>query len=368
MYVGSVSFVDNVPTSVPVKIFYDTGATQTLESKHALHFDTSSATGEYVTVQTSGPAESGCISVHLHHVILVSHIVSGSDVVGVMNTRPVEGVSVLLGNDLPRGKVIAEPDVVMGPVKSAETDKIEEEVSSRIPSCGVTQARASKMAKHTRASIKMDENQDEDGDPSIKIDDKDRDPSIKIEDQSVIDHDPLISIDHNIDKDQDGSLDTRIWRLRSDGNWRNRMKTQPGRRRRRESDHQVDRWNEDRWRRGTRIDEPRDNDACDDKDPHRDFCDHDRESRHDSDDHRVPTGRSDECHRMLERQDKEAKYRAEEESGKKVRKQQKVEAEKHETGVAIEHNRHEELDRMKEGQCVSHEREDHLKPETPDWP
>ena len=71
MSVGSLSSVDSVSTSVPVKILCDTRATQTLESKHTLHFDTSSATGESVTVQTSGLAESGCISDRLHHVNLV---------------------------------------------------------------------------------------------------------------------------------------------------------------------------------------------------------------------------------------------------------------------------------------------------------
>ena len=43
---GSVSSVDSVSTSVPVKILCDTGATQMSGSKHTLHFDTSSATGE----------------------------------------------------------------------------------------------------------------------------------------------------------------------------------------------------------------------------------------------------------------------------------------------------------------------------------
>ena len=162
-----MSSVDSVSTSVPVKILLDTRATQTLESNHILHFDTSSATGESVTVHTSGPAESGCISVPLHHAHLVLDTVSGSDPVGVKSTRPVGSVSMLSENDLAGGKVIAELEVVKEPVTSAKTDTMEKELSSVIPSCVVTQARASKMAEDTRASIEMDDKQDKDVDPSI---------------------------------------------------------------------------------------------------------------------------------------------------------------------------------------------------------
>ena len=118
--VGSVSFVDSLST-IPVKILRDTGATQTLLLKNTLPFDMSSATGESVIIQG---VEGGFINVPLHRVNLVSDIVSGSVVVGVMETLPAKGVSMLLGNDLAGGKVIAEPKVVMEPVTSAETEKL----------------------------------------------------------------------------------------------------------------------------------------------------------------------------------------------------------------------------------------------------
>ena len=149
--VGSVSLVDNISTSVSVKILRGIGATQTLMLKHTLPFGKSSATGKSIVVQG---IKGGFKKVPLHRINLVSDIVSGSVVVGVLNTLSVKGVSMLLGNELARGKEIAELDVVMEPVTSAETDKIEEEKSSVIPSCGVTQAQASTMAKDTRASIK----------------------------------------------------------------------------------------------------------------------------------------------------------------------------------------------------------------------
>ena len=70
-----------------------------------------------------------------------------------METLPAKGVSMLLGNDLAGGKVITEPKVVMEPVTSAETEKIEEEIPGVFPSCVVTRAQARKMAEDTRASI-----------------------------------------------------------------------------------------------------------------------------------------------------------------------------------------------------------------------
>ena len=182
----------------------------------------------------------------------------------------------LLGNDLSRGKVIAEPDVVMEPVTSAETDKIEEEISSVIPSCGVTQAQVSTMAKDKRASIKRKDIQERNQDPYNNNDDE-------------------------RDRDRYHGPNRSKWRHWSDGDWRNRKKTNIEPWRQSDSDHQDDRRDQDRECRGTWYDVcRRRKDACDDRGPHRDFCDDDEGSRRDSDDHHVPVNRSDQCHGMLE--------------------------------------------------------------------
>ena len=91
--VGSVSLVDSVSSSVPVMILRDTGATQTLMSKHTLPFGKSSASGKSIVIQG---IEGGFSKFPLHCVNLVSEVVSGSVVVGVLNTLPVKGVSMLL--------------------------------------------------------------------------------------------------------------------------------------------------------------------------------------------------------------------------------------------------------------------------------
>ena len=271
----------------------------------------------------------------------MSDIVSGSDVVGATNTRPVEGVSMLSKNYLAGGEVIAEPKVVMEPVMPAETNTFEEEIPSEILSCGVTQAQASKMAEDTGASIKTDNKQDKDGDLSTKRDDKDRDPSIKIEDQSVRDQDPSISIDLNRDKDQHGGPNKDKCSFRSDEGWCNRRETKPKRWMQSDNDHQEDRRGQDRKCHGTRSDEPHDDDGhgrkdtCDDKGPRRNFCDDDRGSRRDSDDQHMPIGRSDECLRMLERQHEQEKCREEEDFQEKMCKLEEKETEKHMTDVVI---------------------------------
>ena len=338
--VGSVSLVDSISTSVPVKILRDTGATQTLMSKRTLPFGKSSATGKSIVIQG---IEGGFRKVPLHRVNLVSDVVSGSVVVGVLNTLPVKGVSMLLGNDLARRKGIAEPDVVMEPVTSAETDKIEEEKSSVIPSCGVTQAQASTTAKDTRASIKWKDIRERDQDPSNNNDGKQ-------------------------EKGRYRGPNRSQWHFRSEGDWRNRKKTSTECQGRSNNDRRDDRRDVDRWRHGTPNGEPyndvgrRQNDACNDRGPHREFCDDDGRSRRDSDDQHVPTDRSDECHRMRRRQQEEIRCE-EEENREKLHKLDAIAVENHETGVEIDENRHDEIDEIRD--CAV--RKECPKPETPDW-
>ena len=343
--VGSVSLMDSVSTSVSVKILRDTGATQTLMSKHTLPFGKSSATGKSIVIQG---IEGGFKKVPLHRVNLVSDIVSGSVVVGVLNTLPVKGVSMLLGNDLAGGKVIAESDVVIEPVTSAETDKFEEEISNVIPSCGVTQAQASTMAEDTRASSKWKDIREWDQDPSNNNDGK-------------------------RDRDRYRGPNRSKWHFRSDGDWRNKKKTSTERQGRSNNDRRDDHRDGDRWRHGTPTGEPYNdvghwqNEACDHRGPHREFCDDDGGSRRDPDDQHVPTDRSDECHRMHHIQQRDEIHCEDEENWEIMCKLHEMEVEKDETDVKMEHNRQKDIDRMKEGQCTVQEREECPKPETPDW-
>ena len=132
--------------------------------------------------------------------------------------------------------------------------------------------------------------------------------------------------------------------------------------RRNDSDHQDDHRDEDRWRRGTPDDEPRDDDghrrkdACDDRGPRKVFCDDERGSLRDSDDHHVPVSISDQCHQVL----CEA-----EENQERICELDERKVEKHETEVQIERSRHEEMDRIGGGERAPHGGLD--EPEASDW-
>ena len=192
--------------------------------------------------------------------------------------------------------------------------------------------------------------------------------SIKWKDIRERDQDPSNNNDGKRDTDRYRGHNRSQWHFRSDRDWRNRKKTSTERQGRSKNDHRDDRRDGDRWRHGTRNGEPYDdvgrqqNDAFDDRGPHREFCDDDGGSRRDSDDRHVPTDRSDECHRMHYRHQEE--IRCEEENREKLHKLNEIEVKSHEIEVEIEHNRHAEIGRIGRGECAAHE--EWPKPETPD--
>ena len=74
--------------------------------------------------------------VPLHEINLKSDLVSGPVIVGVRPKLPIEGVSMLLGNDLAGIKVIPDPIVSKEPCVADDTD----EMISFFPACAVTRA------------------------------------------------------------------------------------------------------------------------------------------------------------------------------------------------------------------------------------
>ncbi|VDI33817.1 Hypothetical predicted protein [Mytilus galloprovincialis] len=98
--------------------------------------------------------ELGCIDVPLHRIYLKSDLITGPVVVGVRPNLPVEGVTLLLGNDLARNKVVAEPIVTSEPVvvdvKSPEDD------AELYPACVVTRAMARKQQNENLQEDKFD--------------------------------------------------------------------------------------------------------------------------------------------------------------------------------------------------------------------
>ncbi|KAJ8044956.1 hypothetical protein HOLleu_07861 [Holothuria leucospilota] len=128
---------------VKIKILRDTGATQSLLLDGVLPLSDSTSTGANVLIQG---VECGFISVPLHKINLKSDLVSGSVIVGVRPTLPVKGVSLLLGNDLAGGKVVANAILTDKPCDYNNTEQLEKEFPNLFPTCAVTRAMSQKLA------------------------------------------------------------------------------------------------------------------------------------------------------------------------------------------------------------------------------
>ncbi|KAJ8038347.1 hypothetical protein HOLleu_15742 [Holothuria leucospilota] len=128
---------------VKIKILRDTGATQSLLLDGVLPLSDSTSTGANVLIQG---VECGFISVPLHKTNLKSDLVSGSVIVGVRPTLPVKGVSLLLGNDLAGGKVVANAILTDKPCDYNNTEQLEKEFPNLFPACAVTRAMSQKLA------------------------------------------------------------------------------------------------------------------------------------------------------------------------------------------------------------------------------
>jgi len=132
---GIVSLVDAGEES-PVTILRDTGASQSLILTDVLPFSTTSATGTSVLLQG---VELGIMRVPLHRIILKCSLVNGPVIVGVRPSLLVQGITVLLGNDLAGGRIIESPRV--SEELQMKCDEVEQ-IPELFPVCAVTQAMA----------------------------------------------------------------------------------------------------------------------------------------------------------------------------------------------------------------------------------
>lgn len=91
-----------------VKILRDTGSVQSLICEKALPAS-SVYSGSNILVRRIG---MGCLSLPLHDLYLTSDLVTGPVTLGVCSHLPVDGVDVILGNDLAGGDVFPRPLVI----------------------------------------------------------------------------------------------------------------------------------------------------------------------------------------------------------------------------------------------------------------
>ena len=92
-----VSLVGDESSSQKVKILRDTGATQSLMLDSVLPLIENSFTGTNVPI--SG-VEMGVLEVPLHEVNIKSSSINGNIVIGMRPSLSVEGISLIIGNDV----------------------------------------------------------------------------------------------------------------------------------------------------------------------------------------------------------------------------------------------------------------------------
>jgi len=143
---GYVSLVENATQLKPIKILRDTGAGQSLLLEGILPLSDQSSAGASVLIQG---IECGTINVPLHVVNLKSDLVSGPVTVGIRPTLPVQGISLLLGNDLAGDKVMANPQMTSKPSIQKSTEQLEQEFPGTFPVCAVTRAMSKKLSEET---------------------------------------------------------------------------------------------------------------------------------------------------------------------------------------------------------------------------
>ena len=140
---GVVSLVGDENSSQKVKILRDTGATQSLMLDSVLPLTGNSFTGANVLI--SG-VEMGVLEVPLHEVNIKSSLINGNIVIGMRPSLPVEGISLILGNDLAGEKVMVEPRVVDKPRDDERTERLAEKFPGIFPASVVTRSMKAKKA------------------------------------------------------------------------------------------------------------------------------------------------------------------------------------------------------------------------------
>ena len=138
---GVVSLVGDENSSQKVKILRDTGATQSLMLDSVLPLTENSFTGANVLI--SG-VEMGVLEVPLHKVNIKSSLINGNIVIGMRPSLPVEGISLILGNDLAGEKVMVDPRVVEKPRDDENTERLAEKFPGIFPASVVTRSMKAK--------------------------------------------------------------------------------------------------------------------------------------------------------------------------------------------------------------------------------
>ena len=138
---GVASLLGDENSSQKVKILRDTGATQSLMLDSVLPLTENSFTGANLLI--SG-VETGVLEVPLHEVNIKSSLINGNIVIGMRPSLPVEGISLILRNDLAGEKVMVDPRVVEKPRDDEKTERLAEKFPGIFPASVVTHSMKAK--------------------------------------------------------------------------------------------------------------------------------------------------------------------------------------------------------------------------------
>ncbi len=136
---GYVSLLGSTD-KVPIRILRDTGSSESFILESVLPFSQETDTGNRVLIRGIGLQT---LSVPLHNVFLQSDLVNRSVVMGVHPSLPVEGVSVILGNNLAGDRVwsdVTSPPVVTTCPTSLGDMDISQQHPEVFVSCALTRA------------------------------------------------------------------------------------------------------------------------------------------------------------------------------------------------------------------------------------
>ena len=119
----------------------DSGATHSLIIDSVLPLTENSFPGANVLI--SGE-EMGVLEVPLHEVNIKSSLINDNIVICMTPSLPVEGISLILGNDLAGEKVMVDPRVVEKPREDEKTERLAENFLAIFPASVVTRSMKAK--------------------------------------------------------------------------------------------------------------------------------------------------------------------------------------------------------------------------------
>ncbi|XP_049912636.1 uncharacterized protein LOC126397732 [Epinephelus moara] len=138
---GSVSLTGEDKDQIPVTILRDSGANQSLLLRSVLPFSCSSFCGSDALLWG---VKMSTVRAPLHSVFLRSPLVTGPVKLGLRSRLPIQGVDLILGNDLAGKKIFPTPEVVENPVPDS-VSPVSAAVNPVFPACVVTRAQSRKF-------------------------------------------------------------------------------------------------------------------------------------------------------------------------------------------------------------------------------